>query len=197
MSDAINGQNSSIFKRVSSLILVVCSVAIAINLYVMHSSNARQWYEIESEQLGRSLTIQAAKLLSQPLLSQDETIINAYIDLLNEGMFIEGASVYDDAGVNIYNTNPELSIVNMISERELEPLIFIEDITHAGKTLGYVKLLLNHEEITSHHRSFNQSQLVQTVFITILGMIVATLATRLFYSVKRSYTGEFTENKLK
>lgn len=196
MTDVFQGQNSSIFKRISSLLLLICSIAIAINLYIMHSQNAQQWYEIESEQLGRSLTIQAAKLLSQPMAGEDNQVISTYIAMLNQGMFIEGAVVFDDAGVKLVDTQDDFSIVTMINEGQYEPLVFVEDIIHEDKTLGYVKLILNREEITQHHRSFNRNQLSQSVLVIILAMIISMLATRLFYKFKRSYGADIDENKL-
>ncbi|WP_371195785.1 hypothetical protein [Glaciecola sp. SC05] len=196
MAEVIQRQNSSIFKRISSLILLVCSIAIGINLYIMHSQNAQQWYEIESEQLGRSLTIQAAKLLSQPIATGDEQVVSTYMDMLNQGMFIEGAVVFDDAGVRLLDAQDNFSIVTMIKESNYEPLVFVEDIVNDGQTLGYVKLILNREEITQHHQSFNRNQLSQSVLVIILAMIVSMLATRLFYKFKRNYGADIDENKL-
>lgn len=196
MTEVVQPQTSSIFKRISSLIILGCSLAIVVNLYVMHSRNAQQWYAIESEQLGRSLTIQAARLLSQPMSEEDEQIISPYIDILNEGMFIEGAAVFDDVGVRISDTQETFSIITMVKESDYEPLVFVEDIIFEGQTLGYVKLILNREEITRHHRSFNRNQFSQNVLVIILAVIISVLSTRLFYKIKRSYGANIDENKL-
>jgi membrane protein len=196
MTAVIYRQNSSIFKRISSLILLVCSLAIAINLYIMHSQNAQQWYEIESEQLGRSLTIQAARLLSQPMAGEDELVISSYTDMLNQGMFIEGAVVFDDQGVKLSDTQDPVSVITMVKESDYEPLVFVEDIVYEGQILGYVKLILNREEITRHHRSFNRNQLSQSILLMLLAMIISMLATRMFYKFKRRYSAGEDENKL-
>jgi membrane protein len=196
MTEVIRQQNSSIFKRISSLVVLVCSIAIAINLYIMHSQNAQQWYEIETEQLGRSLTLQAASLLSQPMASEDEVMISDYIDMLNKGMFIEGAVVFDDLGIKLSDTQDSVSIIDMVQERPYEPLVFVEDIIFEGQTLGYVKLILNREEITEHHLAFNRNQLTQTLLIIALAMIISMLITRLFYKIKRNYGANIDENKL-
>lgn len=196
MTEVIRQQNSSIFKRISSLIVLVCSIAIAINLYIMHSQNAQQWYEIETEQLGRSLTLQAASLLSQPMASEDEVMVSDYIDMLNKGMFIEGAVVFDDLGIKLSDTQDTVSIIDMVQESPYEPLVFVEDIIFEGQTLGYVKLILNREEITEHHLAFNRNQLTQTLLIIALAMIISMLITRLFYKIKRNYGANIDENKL-
>jgi membrane protein len=175
---------------------MVCSLAIAINLYTMHSSNASQWYEIESEQLGRSLTIQAARLLSQPLSMQDEEVVAEYIRLINDGMFVEGAVVFNDRGVRLSDINSSLTVVDMVAQGSYSPLVFVEDIVYEGNTLGYIKLVLNREEITRHHKHFNRNQLTQSIMIILLAMIVAALATRLFYKVKRNYDIDPDESKL-
>jgi membrane protein len=196
MTEVIRQQNSSIFKRISSLVVLVCSLAIAINLYIMHSQNAQQWYEIETEQLGRSLTVQAAKLLSQPMANEDELVISDYIDMLNEGMFIEGAVVFDDLGVKLSDTQDAMSVIDMIQESPYEPLVFVEDIVYNGQTLGYVKLILNRDEITQHHQTFNRNQLTQSLLIIALAMIISMLITRLFYKLKRNYGANIDENNL-
>jgi membrane protein len=196
MTQAVGQQNSSIIKRISTLLLLVCSLAIAINLYIMHSQNASQWYEIESEQLGRSLTIQAARLLSQPLSLNDDALVAEYIKLINDGMFIEGAVVFNDRGVRLSDFNSSLSVIDMVAQGTYEPLVFVEDIIFEGNTLGYIKLILNRDEITRHHRHFNRNQLTQSLMIIVLAMIVAALATRLFYKIKRNYDIDSDESKL-
>jgi membrane protein len=196
MTAAIGSPMSAILKRISTLLLLVCSIAIAINLYIMHSENARQWYEIESEQLGRSLTIQAARLLSQPLSQEDNELTQQYIALLNDGMFIEGAVVFDNLGVRISSINNAPSVVDMISQGNYAPLVFVEDIQHDGQTLGYIKLILNRDEIIRHHEQFNRSQFTQTLLVIVLAMLIAALATRLFYKVNRNYDIDPDESKL-
>lgn len=196
MTQAVSQQNSSIIKRISTLLLMVCSLAIAINLYIMHSQNASQWYEIEAEQLGRSLTIQAARLLSQPLSTEDEEVVTEYIKLINDGMFVEGAVVFNDRGVRLSDINSSLTVIDMLAQGNYSPLVFVEDIVYEGTILGYIKLVLNQEEITRHHEHFNRNQLTQSIMIILLAMIVAALATRLFYKVKRNYDIDPDESKL-
>ncbi|WP_395345738.1 AhpA/YtjB family protein [Ningiella sp. W23] len=183
----ITQHNKSIFKRLSSLVLLVCSVAIAINLYIMHAKSAQQWYEIESEQLGRSLTLQAAKLLSQPMSDKDNVALNQYIDMLNSGMFIEGAVVFDQMGVKLSDEDNRFSVIEMMSEKQYEPLVFVEDIVLDNTTLGYIKLILNRDEITEHHQEFNRNQLSQSILTIVMTIIISVLLTRFFYKFKYSY----------
>lgn len=87
--------NYSIFKRISTLILLVLCVIIGFNLYIMHNRNANQWYQVESEQLGRSLTQQAAKLVAAPLAKNDAELLEQYINVVNQGMFVQDAAMFD------------------------------------------------------------------------------------------------------
>lgn len=179
--------NYSIFKRISTLILVIMCVAISVNVYLMHIKNASQWYAVESEQLGRSLTQQAAKLVAAPLAKNDSDLLAQYIDVVNQGMFVQNAVLYNELGVRYEQAQAPLSIVDMLKSSDLEPLVFVEDIMFENKTIGYIKLVLDKQAVTHHHRSFNRNQLSQTALLIVLSIIVAALAMRLFYKAREKY----------
>ncbi len=182
-----NTHNYSIFKRISTLILVILCVVIGVNLYLMHSRNAADWYQVESEQLGRSLTIQAAKLVAAPLAKEDEELLAQYVEVINQGMFVKGAVMFDEMGVRYAQQVERLSVIDMLRQQDIEPLVFVEDIIYEDKIIGYIKLVLDKKAITEHHRTFNQNQLSQSILVIILSVIVAGLGTRLFYKVRESY----------
>lgn len=179
--------NYSIFKRISTLILLLACVAIAVNLYLMHERNANQWYSVESEQVGRSLTQQAAKLVAAPLASEDEALLAQYIDLVNQGIFVQDAVLFNQFGVRYAQQETALSVLDIMREQEIEPLVFVEDIVSNGELIGYIKLVLDKQAVTHHHRSFNRNQMSQTILIVILSIICAGLATRLFYKMREGY----------
>jgi len=179
--------NYLIFKRISSLILLILCVFIALNLYFMHTQNAAKWYKVESEQLGRSLTLQAAKMVAAPLAKNDEELLAHYVTVVNQGMFVKGAVLFDESGVRYAQQEERLSIVEMMKQSDVEPLVFVEDIIFDGITIGYIKLILDKQAITAHHKAFNQNQLSQSILMIVLSIITAALATRLFYKVRDSY----------
>lgn len=179
--------NYSIFKRISTLILLLACVAIAVNLYLMHERNANQWYSVESEQVGRSLTQQAAKLVAAPLASEDEGLLAQYIELVNQGVFVQDAVLFNQFGVRYAQQETALSVLDIMRQQEIEPLVFVEDIVINGELIGYIKLVLDKQAVTHHHRSFNRNQMSQTILIVILSIICAGLATRLFYKMRESY----------
>jgi len=179
--------NYSIFKRISTLILLLACVAIAVNLYLMHERNANQWYSVESEQVGRSLTQQAAKLVAAPLASEDEDLLAQYIELVNQGVFVQDAVLFNQFGVRYAQQETALSVLNIMRQQEIEPLVFVEDIVINGELIGYIKLVLDKQAVTHHHRSFNRNQMSQTILIVILSIICASLATRLFYKMREGY----------
>lgn len=200
----MNVQNThhkyAIFKRISSLILLILCVVICVNLYFMHSQNAAKWYQVESEQLGRSLTLQAARLISSPLALKDQQTINQYVAIISQGKFVKGAVLFDELGVR--HTSPDneqnehFSVVEILKQRDSQALIFVEDIVFEGNIIGYIKLLLDKEAVTEHHRNFNQNQLFQSLLIIVLSFCAAALATRLFYKMRRSYRLVETEDDL-
>lgn len=75
----------------------------------------------------------------------------------------------------------------MMKQQDIDPLVFVEDIIFDNITIGYIKLVLDKQAVTHHHRSFNRNQLSQTVLVIILSVIAAGLATRLFYKMRENY----------
>lgn len=153
----------------------------------MHNQNAANWYQVESEQLGRSLTLQAAKLVAAPLAKNNQDLLGHYVEVINQGMFVEGAVMFDAFGVRYAQQEERLSVIDMLRQQDVEPLVFVEDIVFDDNTIGYIKLVLDKKAITLHHRTFNQNQFSQSVLVIILSVIVAVLGTRLFYKVRKSY----------
>jgi membrane protein len=179
--------NYSIFKRLSSLTLLILCVIIGVNLYFMHSQNAAKWYAVESEQLGRSLTLQAAQLIAAPLAKKDQEMLLQYVSVINKGMFVKGAVLFDDIGVRFAQEDERFSVVDMLKNSDIEPLVFVEDVVFEENIIGYIKLVLDKKEITEHHREFNKNQFSQSVLIIVLSVIASALATRVFYKVRKSY----------
>ncbi|MDT0595803.1 AhpA/YtjB family protein [Glaciecola petra] len=179
--------NYSIFKRISTLILIVLSVVVAINLYLMHVNNAQQWYQVESEQLGRSLTVQASKLLAAPLANNNQALLSEYIELINQGNFVKGAVMFDQMGIKYAQQQDPLSVVELVRQKDVEPLVFVEDIVFNGEIIGYIKLILDKQAITEHHQLFNQNQLQQSLLIIVLTIIVSGLIIRLFYKARENF----------
>ncbi|MFC3122111.1 AhpA/YtjB family protein [Agaribacter flavus] len=193
---AKNSNNRAIFTRISSAILLICVGILAVNLWFMHTENAQKWYKVESEQLGRGLTKQAAKLIAQALEDKDQALIEHYIKVINAGKFVEGAVLFDSAGKRLSQQYSTISVVDLINNAEIAPLVFVEDILDdTQQTIGYIKLVLDRKEIVRHHKAFNQGQVSQTLIIILLTMIISSLLTRLFYKFRyRHEVGE--ENSL-
>jgi membrane protein len=161
----------------------------------MYTKNAYEWYSLESEQLGRSLAAQAARMLSSPMQSGDEQSIESYVDTIETDSFVKGTSLYDQHGKTIKSFDDDYSIIEQFRVLNEPPLIFVEDIVHDGKTIGYVKLVLDRDSIIQHHRAFTKSQLIQTALIMFLTAVCAIILTRLFYKVRANYRYSDTLNK--
>ena len=177
----------SALKRISNFILAICIVVIGMNLWLMHSKNASEWYSLESEQLGRSLASQASRMLAAPLQKDDQESIENYVSTIQTDSFVQGTALYDESGRTIKSFDENYSIIKEFRVKNQPPLIFIEDIIYEGKTIGYVKLLLDRDAIIKHHKAFNKTQLLQTGLIMLLTAICAMLITRLFYKIRANY----------
>lgn len=177
----------SMLKRISNFILAVCVVVIGVNLWFMHNKNANEWYSLESEQLGRSLAAQASRMLAGPLQRDDQDSIETYVSTIETDSLVKGTSLYDQTGKTIKSFDENYSIIEQFRVLDQPPLIFVEDIIYDGKTIGYVKLLLDREAIIKHHKAFNRTQLIQTGLIMLLTAICAIILTRLFYKVRANY----------
>jgi len=177
----------AMLKRISNFVLAVCVVVIGVNLWFMHNKNANEWYNLESEQLGRSLAAQASRMLAAPLQKDDQESIENYVSTIEIDSFVKGTSLYDQTGKTIKSFDDNYSIVEEFRVLDTPPLIFIEDIIYEGKTIGYVKLLLDRNAIIKHHKAFNRTQLMQTGLIMILTAICAMIVTRLFYKIRANY----------
>ena len=68
-------------------------------------------------------------------------------------------------------------MVEILKQRDSQALIFVEDIVFEGNIIGYIKLLLDKQAVTEHHRNFNQNQLFQSLLIIVLSFCAAALAT--------------------
>ncbi len=182
-----DSSDSSIFKRISNLVLFILCIVVGVNLFFMHTHNAQQWYEVESEQLGRSLTIQAAKLVAAPLAREDQELLGHYVDVINKGMFVTDAVLFNENGIRYAQQEERPTVIDMMTKQGPQPLVFVEDIVFNSETIGYIKLVLDQQEITQHHRNFNENQLTQTLLVVLLSVIIAVLATRFFYKIRNTY----------
>lgn len=190
----INTSDYSIFKRISNLVLFVLCIVVGVKLFFMHTHNAQTWYEVESEQLGRSLTMQAAKLVAAPLAREDQDLLNHYVKVINKGMFVNDAVLFNENGIRYARQEERPTVLDMMTKPGPQPLVFVEDIIYNSETIGYIKLILDQQQITKHHRSFNENQFTQTLIVMLLSVFIAILATRLFYKVRNAY--KFDENDI-
>lgn len=178
-------QNFAIFKRISSVVLIVLVGILSINLWKMQSLSAKQWYAFESEQLGRSLTQQAAKLVASRMQASEQAALTTYTSMMTDDDFVQEAIIFAADGQRLDQSDTSMSIVDMVSQKEYRPLIFVEDITNEnGEILGYIKLILDREQVTQHHRTYVNEQLTQTFITIALTFIIAALSTRLFYKFR-------------
>lgn len=188
--------NYAIFKRISSAVLFFCTALLAVNLWIMHSNNAQNWYQIESEQLGRNLTQQAAKMLVPVLENDQDDLLQRYLTDINEGVLVKSAVLFDAQGVRLSSDDDFISVVDLHISPETGSLVFVESIQDSGQNiLGYIKIVLDRDKVVSHHQQYNRGQFSQTLIIVILSMLIACLLTRMFYKFRfRHMVSE--ENKL-
>jgi len=156
----------------------------------MHTKNAQEWYSYEAEQLGRSLAMQAARMLATPLVNDDREALDSYVLNIEKDAFIKGTTLFDEQGRTIKSFDENYSVIQQFRVEESKPLIFIQDIVYNGQIVGYLKLILDRDIVIQHHKAFNKNQLLQTLLIIFLTTISAMMLTRLFYKIRNRYKYE-------
>ena len=178
----------SIYKRLANLVLAIFFSVICINLWLLSTDSAQNWYDKQANQLGRSLSTHSAKVLALALAGQDNQTILNQLQFLSEDPHVDSASVYDKQGVLINSTATQPWLLNVLHDGQGAPLVFIQDIKSDGNTLGYLRLLLNEQQVMRYHDDYQQQIYEQILVLVLLAGAVGLLIARAFYKFRyRNY----------
>lgn len=176
--------NYSIFKRVANLTLVVVAAAICINLWLLNTGQANDWRDQQSSQLGRSIAAYSASVIANDVLQNNMQSLNAHLSLIAADPHIYGVSVYDNKGVVIDSNEQNNSVLANFILNEHVPLVFVQEIKSGEKTIGYLRLLLDTEQVMLFHDDYQKQIYKQLLVLMMLAGLVGLLVARMYYKIR-------------
>lgn len=174
----------SIFKRIVNLALVIAAVAICVNLWLLSTEQAQNWYAKQASQLGRSLSMQGALSLAPVMADNNSERIGAYLQHLTQDQHVDSAAVFGQRGQLITSTQDNLSLLTNFQVRQDLPLVFVQEVIYEEQIKGYLRILLNEDKIMQYHGAYQQQLFEQTIVLMLLSAVAGLLATRAFYKFR-------------
>jgi membrane protein len=174
----------SIFKRLANLVLVVATVVVCINLWLISSEHSTNWQNKQANQLGNSLTSFAAKVLTSTLLVNDPSLLTEQLSYLASDPHVESVTLYDEKGRLLAENNTSTSVVATFKLKPFNPLVFVRKITHQQQTIGYLSLILNEQAVMAFHSEYQHQLNQQLQMLMVLAAIFGIVMTRAFYKLR-------------
>lgn len=185
----------TVYKRIANLILILIGVAISANLWWMNNTQSAQWYEVQAQQLGRSLSYQKALELAEPVREKDNNAIQLALTQLLADQYVIGASVFDFRGRQLASIGNVQSFLAQEKPAGPERFTFVSDIVAtidgeqgddviANQVLGYVSIQLDSQTVMAHHDQYQQQLNQQRIVFMFLAAMGALYVTRAFYKIR-------------
>ncbi|GAA6184378.1 MULTISPECIES: AhpA/YtjB family protein [Alteromonadaceae] len=176
--------NYSIFKRVANLTLLVVAAAICVNIWLLNTDQSQNWHNNQSTQLGRSLAKFTADLIAPHLQQKQNEQILSYINLLSKDKHVAGVSVYNRNGEVVESNEQNASVLASFLLEDEFPLVFVEEVVLDDNVLGYVRLLLDKQQVMLFHREYQNQIYKQLLVLMLLAGLVGLLITRAYYKLR-------------
>jgi membrane protein len=176
--------NYSIIKRLVNLALVTVGIVICVNLWLAHSRQAQQWYQVQANQLGQSLSQLSAQLLRQALMDDNKSLLAEHLTYLRQDANVLAVALYNQKGQLIEEQDDKLSILARVQQENQPSLVFIQAIRAENKVIGYLRLVLDEEKVMQHHRTYQQQLFEQVEVLMALAALVGLILTRAFYTLR-------------
>ncbi|MEP4889886.1 MAG: AhpA/YtjB family protein [Aliiglaciecola sp.] len=176
--------NYSIFKRVANLTLLVVAAAICVNIWLLNTEQSQNWHNNQSSQLGRSLAKFTADIIAPHLQEQQNDKILRYINLLSQDQHVAGVSVYNRLGEVVESNEQNASVLASYLIEDEFPLVFVEEVFLEDKLLGYVRLLLDKQQVMLYHLEYQNQIYKQLLMLMLVAGLVGLLLTRAYYKLR-------------
>lgn len=201
---AINTHSTyTVYKRIANLILILIGIAITLNLWWVDQQQSQQYYKVQAQQLGRSLSQQKALDIQAYVEQQNRTALNAALEQLISDPHVVAASVYDFRGRVLATAGIEQDFISTAKQASEERLTFVADIRRPTpnesdavsndnaladntlvQTIGYLQLQLASETVMAHHQAYQQQLTQQRLVFMLLAALGALYVTRAFYKLR-------------
>ncbi|MFA3790692.1 AhpA/YtjB family protein [Aliiglaciecola sp. SL4] len=176
--------NYSIFKRVANLTLLVVAAAICVNIWLLNTEQSQNWHNNQSSQLGRSLAKFTADIIAPHLQKRQDEQILQYINLLTQDQHVAGVSIYDRSGKVVESNEQNASVLASYLIEDEFPLVFVEEVFLEDKLLGYVRLLLDKQQVMLYHLEYQNQIYKQLLMLMLVAGLVGLLLTRAYYKLR-------------
>ena len=146
--------NYSIIKRLVNLALAIVAIIICINLWLLSAEQARNWHDKQANQLGRSLSLLATKMLTSSLINKDNEIISQQLDFIVDDPHVSGLALYNHKGQLLDEKKSGTSVLASYRLEKKTPLVFVQNISSDGQIYGYLRLMINEEKVMQYHSEY-------------------------------------------
>lgn len=174
----------SIFKRIVNLALAIAVVAICVNLWLLSTEKAQNWYAKQANQLGRSLSAQAALSLGPVIAENNSGRIAEYLKHLTQDQHVDSAAVFGQRGQIVHSTQANASLLTKFQVQQDIPLVFVQEVIFEEKIYGYLRILLSEEKIMQYHDDYQSQLFEQTIVLMLLSGVAGLILTRAFYKFR-------------
>jgi membrane protein len=174
----------SIFKRIANLVLAVLAIIICINLWLIDSEQAENWHNNQTNQLGRTLSLLATKVLTQPLITNDSQAMRQQLAFLAADPHVTGVALYNLKGQLIDKRKNGASVLASYRLDKQIPLVFVEAVKYEGQILGYFRLMLSEQKVMQYHEQYQRQFFQQLQVLMLLAAAGGLLLTRAWYKFR-------------
>lgn len=174
----------SIYKRIGNLMLVTFAAMICVNVWLLTSDISKRWYDQQANQLGKSLSAYAAKVIAPALREDDIEAISTQLLVLSNDPHVQGVSVFNHRGRIIDSTERDASVLANFLLDDTPPLVFVEEIREQDIILGYLRILLDKQQIMRFHDDYQLRFYEQTLVLIMLAGLAGVIVARSFYKFR-------------
>ena len=174
----------SIYKRIANLGLVVLATIICVNLWLLSTEQAQNWHDNQANQLGRSLAQQSAMVLAPALLEQNDVFISTQLANLVSDKHVVSAAVFNYRGQLLDSTESNRSLLTNYRLRNDMPLVFIEEIVYQDSVRGYLRVLIEEQQVMVYHDEYQRQLFEQVLVLMGLAGAAGILLARSFYKFR-------------
>ena len=176
--------NYSIIKRLVNLALAVVAIIICINLWLLSTEQARNWHDKQANQLGRSLSLIATKMLTSSLINNDNETTTQQLGYLVDDPHVSGVALYNHKGQLLDERKSGTSVLASFRLENKAPLVFVQNISAEGQIYGYLRLMIDEEKVMQYHSEYQKQLTQQVQVLMLLAAAGAILLTRIFYKLR-------------
>lgn len=172
-------------KRLIHTAIMGAAVALIICLFIVYEQYQSQWLSIQTDQPGKSVSQQYAKIIAPALSNDDITEMESLIAIAMSDPAVMSVSIFDSKGKYIAPLPRGESVVTITRENPTPPVTYLEVIQNSeGQALGYLNVNIDANYILDDPLTLRQQQVFIAMLIIALALIVGVYITRGFYKFR-------------